>query len=80
MVKGVSLRKEKVYAASNVQTAQGRADVRWVLSLYCLRIQWETNRTVATRFMEDFRYSIDLMPWGENLHGDQRGVIDRCPD
>jgi hypothetical protein len=76
MVKGVGLRKEEVYAASGVQSAPGREDVRWARSLCRLRIQWETDHAVAAKLTEDFRYNIDLMTWGETLHEDQRWVVD----
>ena len=80
MVKGLCQRKEEVYAASNGQSAQGREDVLWTRSLCGVWIQWETDHAVAARLTEDFRYNVDLMTWGETLHGDQRWVVDGCLD
>lgn len=80
MVKGLCQRKEEVYAASNGQSAQGREDVLWTRGLCRVWIQWETDHAVAARLTEDFRYNIDLMTWGETLHGDQRWVVDGCLD
>jgi hypothetical protein len=80
MVKGVSRRKEEMYAASDGQSIEVREDVRWVRSLCRVWIQWETDHAVAARLTEDFRYNIDLMTWGETLQGDQRWVVEGCLD